>query len=307
MKAAAKKATTTTTTTREKMKGDVTMTNASTHQESERARKTRENQEKKLAHVRELIDAANQGTVFARGELVQIVSKAISYHDSGKIEGLHSLDTACMNNEFCPRMQATDDPTIICRYCYTTSFWQAAIFAHYITGLILSEVSFTDQEAAFIAIPAFLLRFNSDGELINATHAANLVRIAATHPQTACAIWTKRPGILNSVIMTYGKPANLICGVSSPMINTPCREGWTWCDFVFTVYTPEGMRQALARGEHECNGKKCLACGFHCYKRHDTSAGPVYVAELLRRPKGVTAAAFPGIIAAIDAATLNRN
>jgi hypothetical protein len=68
------------------------------------------------------------------------------------------------------------------------------------------------------------------------------------------------------------------------------------------------MVQALARGEHECNGRKCMDCGFHCYTHHDASAGPVYVAEALRKPKGVTAQAFPAVIAKVrsDLAIQNR-
>lgn len=276
---------------------------------SERTKKTRENQQKRLDHVRELLTIANSNspaTPGARLELIMLLCKAVSYHNSGKIEGLHSLDTACSNNEFCPKMQRTPDPAIICGYCYTESMWEAARFAHHITGEILSGMELTTAEAAMITIPALKLRFNSDGELINYTHARNLIRIAATHPATTFSLWAKRPGILNPVIIEEHKPVNLILGVSSPMINVPFRERWTWCDFIFTVYTPAGMVQALARGEHECNGRKCLECGFYCYNHHDTSAGPVYVAEALRKPKGVSVKDFPAVIAAIDAATLDK-
>lgn len=284
-------------------------TTSTTTATSERTKKTRENQQKRLDHVRELLTIANSNspaTPGARLELIMLLCKAVSYHDSGKIEGLHSLDTACSNNEFCPKMQRTPDPAIICGYCYTESMWEAARFAHHITGEILSGMELTTAEAAMITIPALRLRFNSDGELINHTHVVNLLRIAATHPATNFAVWTKRPGILNAAIKQEGKPANLICGVSSPMINTPFKERFSWCDFVFTVYTPAGMVQALARGEYECNGRKCLECGFHCYNHHDTSTGPVYVAEALRKPKGVSAKDFPAVIAAIDAATLDK-
>lgn len=269
--------------------------------ESERTRKTRENQEKRLANVNYLI--SHQDEPFVKAKLIFMLSRAISYHDSGKIEGIFSLDTACTNNDFCPRMQATEDPAIICRYCYTKSMWDAARFAHHITGLILSNVELTDAGAATIAIPNGFFRFNSDGELINQTHAANLLRIARTHPATSFAIWTKRPALLDAAIRKEGKPENLICGVSSPMINTPSREHWSWTDFIFTVYTPAGMEKALARGEHECNGRKCMLCGFHCYHQHN-GPGPVYVAEALRKPAGIKKADFPAVIAAIDAATL---
>lgn len=280
-------------------------TTAARKPESDRARKTRENQERKLAHVRELITAANNNDVSARRELLMVLFKAVSYHDSGKIEGIHSLDTACSNNNFCPRMQAATSPEVICRYCYTLSMWDDARFAHHITGEILSGVALSMEEARQVYIPGTLLRINSDGELINYTHAINIIRIIATHPNITGSIWTKRPGILNVAIKQEGKPANMICGVSSPVINVPFRETWTWCDFIFTVYTPRGMITALARGEHECNGRKCMECGFHCYRRHTEHSGPVYVAEALRKPKGVSVKDFPAVLAAIDAATLD--
>lgn len=269
------------------------------------AQKTKANQQERLQLVRTLITEANNGNQVARLSLIKSLNMAIAYHKSGKIEGLHSLDTACSNNNFCPRMQASEDPSCICKYCYTKSMWESAKFAHHITGEILSGIELTPEEANLIAIPSLLFRFNSDGELINYTHARNLIRIAATHPATTFSLWTKRPGIINPIIIEEHKPQNLICGVSSPAINTPFRERWTWCDFIFTVYTPEGMRLALARGEHECNGKKCMDCNFYCYRHHD-GPGPVYIAEALRRPKGITAAQFPAIIAAIDAATLDK-
>lgn len=282
------------------------MTTTTTKTASERTQKTQENQEKRLQHVRGLIQEANNGNKAARLELLMLLNKAIAYHSTGKIEGLHSLDTACSNNDFCPRMQATENPCIICKYCYTQSMWDSAKFAHHITGEILSGIELTPEEAKAVSIFSLLFRFNSDGELINHIHAVNLIRIAAAHPDTTLTIWTKRPAILDEAISAEGKPENLVCGVSSPTINVPIRAQWAWVDFIFTVYTPEGMRRALARGEHECNGKKCIECNFYCYRKHAETAGPVYVAEALRKPKGIKKEALPAIIAAIDAATLDK-
>lgn len=283
-----------------------TTTKATRKPTSDRAQKTRENQQKKRETVEKTIEAANAGDMTARLQLIMFISKAISYHDSGKIEGLHSLDTACANNDFCPKMQKPGTPSCICNWCYTADMWESAIFAHFITGLILSQVELTKEEAAAVAIPALTVRFNSDGELINLTHAVNLIRIAAGHQLTTFTDWTKRLEIMDTAIQQEGKPDNLIIGISSPMINTPARARWEWCDFIFTVYTPEGMKTALARNEHECNGRKCIECKYYCYHHHDTTSGPVHVAEALRKPKGIKKESFPALVAAIDAATLNK-
>ena len=280
-----------------------------TRTESPRAAKLRANQEARRAHVRDLISKANgsdpAARSAARAALALIVGQAIAYHSSGKIEGLHSLDTACRNNDFCPAMQACGDPCVICTYCYTLSMWDSATAAHAIIGEILSQVEFTREEAALVPVPGLIVRYNSDGEIINETHARNLIRIAAAHQLTTFAVWTKRPALLNQAITEEGKPGNLVCGISSIRINTPADAPFPWVDFVFTVYTPEGMRAALARREHECNGRKCIACGFRCYHAARTNGGPLYVAEALRKPSKLSKTEFARRIEEIDRATLN--
>lgn len=242
-----------------------------------------------------------------RAALLRMISEAIAYHDSGKIEGLFSLDVSCTNSDFCPHMQTCGSPDVICSYCYTKKMFALPRMAHHVTGTILSEIEFTEDELRTVSVPPAFLRINSDGELINLTHAVNVVRLAKAHPEVAAVTpWTKRPDILDKAIRQEGKPANLICGISSLVINTPTDAArYAWCDFVFTVYTPAGMAAALARGEHECNGKKCMACGFFCYRRHDTSRGPVRVAEALRPAAGMKPDRFAEICRGIDARTLH--
>lgn len=261
------------------------------------------NVKEKAAYVADLLrDVSNP---ISRASLLFILGKAIAYHRDGKIEGIHSLDVACSNCDFCQRMQASDDPRIICRLCYTLSMWGSAKQAHAITGDILSSVKFTTEELKTIATAPGLIRINSDGELINATHAANIVRFASAHPHNVLAIWTKRPEILDGAIKREGKPANLICGISSPLINCPARTRYSWIDFVFTVYTPTAIGAAIARGERECNGRKCMDCEFKCYK-HSDKPGPVFVAELLRKPRAMKTADFSVLVAQIDELTMKE-
>lgn len=261
------------------------------------------NIKEKAAYVADLLrDTSNP---IARASLLFIIGKAIAYHRDGKIEGIHSLDVACSNCNFCQRMQARADPRIICRLCYTLSMWDSAKQAHAITGDVLSSVEFATEELKTISTAPGLIRINSDGELINATHAANIVRFASAHPHNVMAIWTKRPEILDGAIKREGKPVNLICGISSPLINCPARAKYTWTDFVFTVYTPAAIRAAIGRGERECNGRKCKDCGYQCYK-HIDKPGPVFVAELLRKPRTTKAANFSSLVTQIDELTMKE-
>lgn len=256
-------------------------------------------------HVDSILAKGDDMTPAERAELILILARAVKYHDSGKIEGIFSLDVSCLNCEFCKKMQAAgqEDPTIICGSCYTKAFYQIVHITHEMQGKIISRLELTDAEASLIAVPGTMCRFDCDGELINLTHAMNLLKIASAHPLTTFTVWTKRPAILDAAIKAHGKPVNLVCGVSSPIINTPFSEKWTWCDFIFTVYTPAGMEKALARGEIECNGKKCMACGFRCYTRPEKQ-GTVYIAEALRKPAKKSASEFAEMIKRIDAATL---
>ena len=189
-------------------------TNTTRKPESERARKQREGQEKRHLETLAKIAQALEGSTAARVALALQIGRAITYHESGKIEGLFSLDTACSNNEFCPRMQATDAPEVICKYCYTRNMWDGATRAHHITGEILSKVEFTAEEAALIPVPGLTVRFNSDGEIINLTHAVNLLRIAATHPAVTfavCPCWlTSAENLMQSLPATSSMPRVLI-------------------------------------------------------------------------------------------------
>lgn len=263
---------------------------------------------RKAADAAALLESVklNPANIPARIRLLQIVTDCIAYHTSGKIEGIFSLDSSCRVCSFCQDMQEAGkySPELICGLCYTQSIHDTALAKHEIPARILSEILFTGEEWSAAAVPIGLIRFNCDGELINATHAMNLLRAAATHPLTQFAIWTKRPGILAEAIQAEGKPNNLKIGISSPIINKPFSESFSFADFIFTVYTPNGILSAIARGEHECNGKKCRDCGFYCYTKATHANGPAHIAEALRRPYYMSKAKFAELCAQIDAKTL---
>lgn len=258
--------------------------------------------EQRAAKVAELLK--DTASPINRAAMLYELGLSIKHHDTGKIAGLYSLDVSCKHCEFCQERQAAaaKDPRIVCGLCYTLSFWASTAPAHAITGDILASVEFTREELATIQTPpAAAIRINSDGELINQTHATNIVRFAATHPGNIIAIWTKRPYLLHKAIQAEGKPDNLICGVSSPMINTPREKGPAWIDFIFTVYTPSRIAGAIQRGERECNGAHCNECGYKCYQlQQRTEDAPVYVAEVLRRPKNMTKVDFMALCDRID-------
>lgn len=245
-----------------------------------------------------------------RAALIRFIADSYSFHKSGKIEDIFSLDVASRKCSFCDAMReaAKANPAIICKYCYARQEHESAQARHEITGNILQTIRITPEEAAYITPPtAAIVRFNSDGEILNDIHADNLLTIAKATPNTTFAIWTKRPELLNKAITRAGgKPENLIAGISSPQINVTTAP-YSWTDFVFTVYTPAGITRALARDEFPCNGKKCKECGFRCYRKPANTAGPVYVAEALRKPHDLKKAEFIELCKTIDEITLKED
>ena len=244
-----------------------------------------------------------------RPALIGFLAESVTYHKGGKIEGLFSLDVASRQCRFCESMQeaAKANPAIICRFCYARNEHESATRRHEITGNILSTVRIRPDEAAYIGAKAHKLRFDSDGELLNDIHADNLIAIAKANPSSTDSIWTKDADTLEGAFnRAGGKPANLICGISSPQINIPAKPR-EWANFIFTVYTPEGLKRALARGEYSCNGRKCMECNYRCYDREANKEGPVYIAELLRKPHNMKKADFEALCALIDSITLKED
>lgn len=240
--------------------------------------------------------------------LIQFLAESVTYHKSGKIEGLFSLDVASRQCRFCDSMQAAAkaNPAIICRFCYARNEHETATRRHEITGNILQTIRIRPDEAAYIGAKAHKLRFNSDGELLNDTHADNVVTIAEANPSSTASIWTKDADTLEGAFnRAGGKPENIIAGISSPQINIPAKPR-PWANFIFTVYTPEGLKRALARGEFPCNGRKCMDCKYRCYDKDANKDGPVYIAELLRKPQYMKKADFEALCALIDSITLKE-
>ena len=127
---------------------------------------------------------------------------------------------------------------------------------------------------------AAIFRFESFGDLHNATHLENYVRICERNPYTKFGLWTKNTWILDEVFNAKGieKPENLSIIVSSPKLNEVMelnREKYWFVDHVFYVYDKmfiEGNGVDI-----NCGSRDCLGCQ-RCYHR-DTE---FYVNEKLK-------------------------
>lgn len=192
------------------------------------------------------------------------------YHESGKIEGCHSCDSSAHGCDFCNKMRkaAETNPLIICGYCYDWALEEERSNVgprHSLNLLILKSIEFTEAELASLPING-ILRGNSAGDTDNLTQAMNQLKIAATHPRVDCALWAKNTAPISKAVDIYGKPENLRLIQSSPVIGTVAELARHF-DNTFTVYpTKESTIDAINAGANPCNGKKCVVCGYKCYR-----------------------------------------
>ena len=232
-----------------------------------------------------VMDILNKDIITHDDRMVLLSIYNVAYHDSGKIELMYSCDSSCNNCSFCQniREKAKDNPAVICNYCYDDAQekrWVAVKNRHGLNLLIMSKVRYEKEELATLDIKN-LCRMNSSGDIENDIHAENYINIGHTHPDVSFGLFAKNVAPVIRATDKLGKPANMKYIQSSILIGTPSRRV-KYFDIVFTVYaTEEDLQKALANGACECNGKKCMDCGFKCYVKDGWAEGS-NVAEYLR-------------------------
>lgn len=262
-----------------------TTTNAATEK---RLQTMRDNLTKLETKAEELLSKGDAMTTADRHELLSLVN--ISYHDSGKIDGVFSIDSSA-SCEFCQRMieAAKTRVLMICGACYAAAdAWKEAAWRrHKLNARILSTVLFTVEELASLSIPGLLCRYNEDGDTVNETMSRNYLRIAAAHPHTMFGYWYKHTAAVEAGLIAEGirrredRPENIRFIHSSVLIGFEAAETW-FDDGIFTVYPDEETTlEAVRNGAHECNGRKCRDCGYTCYVMQRRPA-VVRIAEVLR-------------------------
>lgn len=198
---------------------------------------------------------------------------------SGKMKGVRSIGTSCADNPFC--IQRRKDGLSVCSKCYADTYMKMrhALKEHLADNAnILTEKLLTGRD-----IPVtndLIYRFESFGDLQNATQLRNYVIIAENNEHTHFALWTKNIWFLDEVFNEQGiaKPKNLKIIVSSPLLNTPLeldREKYWMVDHVFTVYDKQFIKNNNV--EINCGSNSCLACK-QCYMDSDV----FYINEKLK-------------------------
>lgn len=214
-----------------------------------------------------------------------------SYHESGKIEGITSIDGSAIHCEFCKSMKAAaeKDSTVVCGGCYITALdnlYKGMTARHWLNQLILSETLYTVEQLKAVYIGTEYIRINADGDMRNATQARNVLRLAKAHKSNRVSIWFKNLPAMKEAIEKEGKPRNVRIIYSACMLNdesaAAMMEKYDWIDNVFIVYVDKADTvQAIESGACACNGQKCKDCGFKCYAARGWEKGKI-IAECLR-------------------------
>lgn len=243
-----------------------------------------------------ILEKGDAMTAAERLELLALVN--VAYHSGGsKIEGIFSIDS-CASCDFCQKMiaSAAGRPLVICGQCYAErdSYKEFAWRQHSMQARIFASVLFTVDELKALDIPGARCRFNEDGDTVNETMARNYLRIAAGHLSTMFGYWYKNAGAVESGLHAEGiytreqLPENVRFIHSSVLIGFETSARW-FDDAIFTVYPDENsISEAIAAGAHECNGRRCRACGFTCYLMARRPE-PLRIAEYLRAGKAARA------------------
>lgn len=198
---------------------------------------------------------------------------------TGKMKGIRSIGTSCANNPHCIKRRA--DGYSVCSHCYAATYMtmRTALKEHLEDNAkILAKTLLEGRE-----IPVtndLIYRFESFGDLYNATHLKNYVRIAERNPYTVFALWTKNVWILDEVFNGEGikKPKNMKIVVSSPLLNKVLeldKEKYWMVDHIFTVYDKKFI--AANDVDINCGARSCLNCK-KCYE----FGSPYYINEKLK-------------------------
>ena len=196
-------------------------------------------------------------------EAEKVTGVHYTVNHSGKMEGMQSLSTSCLCNEYCKNRSSNSE--LVCSHCYAQR--QMKMYKNLnaclerntkiLTGRILKEAEIPIINASFF-------RFESFGDLINVTQVINYFHICKKNKHVHFALWTKNPFIIEKVVSNgEKKPRNLQIILSSMKINQPADGSkWSFVDKVFTVYSDECIEANNV--QINCGSEPCLLCR-KCY------------------------------------------
>jgi hypothetical protein len=187
---------------------------------------------------------------------------------TGKMAGMVSISTAVTTNERCAKNAQI--PGSICQKCFAAK--QMKIYPSMEKPMVENQRILTGEILPMEKLPTInnlYFRFESFGDLNNATQVINYFRICYKNPKVKFALWTKNPDYIAAAIRDgYEKPANLNIVLSSLFVNKERKNVFDFVDKVFTVYDPQYIEENNI--SINCGARNCFTCGL-CYEKNDVS------------------------------------
>jgi hypothetical protein len=187
---------------------------------------------------------------------------------NGKMAGMASISTSVTTNERCAKNAQIKGS--ICEKCFAAK--QMKVFPSMEKPMIENQRILTSEILPAEKLPTInniYFRFESFGDLNNATQVKNYFNICYKNPRVKFALWTKNPDYIAAAIRDgYEKPANLNIVLSSLFVNKERKHKYSFVDKVFTVYDPQYIEENNV--QINCGAKNCFTCGL-CYEKNDVT------------------------------------
>jgi hypothetical protein len=184
---------------------------------------------------------------------------------TGKMSGMASISTSVTTNERCRKNAQI--PGSICEKCFAAK--QMKIFPSMEKPMVENQRILTSEILPPEKLPIInhiYFRFESFGDLNNATQVKNYFNICYKNPRVKFALWTKNPDYIADAIRDgYSKPDNLNVVLSSLFVNQERKNPFPFVDKVFTVYDADHIESEGI--EINCGAKSCFGCGL-CYEKN---------------------------------------
>lgn len=214
----------------------------------------------------------------------EILEEGICTNHEGKMKGIHSISTSCIENPLCIANRKVEGS--ICQHCYAKTLQEMRTALHekdkrnaeYYTKELIKEEDLPETNAKLFRLEAF-------GDLHNRTHLENYLAIVNHNPETRFTIYTKNYGLIKEYFSDHKCPDNMTVVISSLFLNRKMnvepfyrlgafKEGQLK---VFTVYDYEFLREH-PEIKINCGSRSCMHCK-RCYAENNT----IEVNEILKK------------------------
>lgn len=196
---------------------------------------------------------------------------ALCVNHGGKMAGINSLSTSCLENPYCQARHK--NKKLVCHECY--SFAQLEYRKNNAEKLFFNYLFFNNYELTKEDIPYIndnIFRVEAFGDAASVTAVNNYYMFAKKNKHCTFAAWTKN---LDLYALAGAKPKNFILVYSIPEINRLeattkaffdlIKRQYPFVDKIFAVFTKDFAH------DHgiviNCGGKNCLPCQI-CYHKN---------------------------------------